>query len=146
MIIILSLIFFSLKKMTILDCKFSKNVFITLQCTDSKRRTYIYLWHDQLQLWQFWLWALCQDTKSAQGEYNNLFYSIRFGFFDRLFFTAVCFCLGRFSSSPKMRLHCVVTALVPSTFRCLAAICAREIERKGTHRIFTWNTHGVRYI
>lgn len=45
-----------------------------------------------------------------------------------------------------MRLHCVVTALVPSTFRCLAAICAREVERKGTQRTFTWNTHGARYI
>lgn len=65
------------------------------------------------------------------------FHSIGFGFLIELFFIAICFCLGSFSSSSKVRLHSFVTALVSSTFRCLAAICAREVKRTGTQKLFT---------
>lgn len=66
-----------------------------------------------------------------------LFIPLDLGALIDFFFTDICFCLGSFSSSSKMCLHRVVTALVPSTFRRLAAISAREVERKGKQRIFT---------
>lgn len=35
--------------------------YLSPQFANSERRTHIYLWHDQLFLWKFRLWALCQD-------------------------------------------------------------------------------------
>lgn len=49
--------------------------------------------------------------------------------------TVCLFCdLGGFPCSSEMRLHCVVSAVVPSTVCGTPSVCERETEREGMSR------------
>lgn len=117
------------------------------QCANAKRWAHIYLRHDKLHLWKFWLWALCQDSQFAQGKSEALSFMLAvlwsfnyFIFFTRWRKSNLYICSWVLQGAFPARLKCVFIVSSPLWFRAPFAVLRLFVREKLRERVlaFIW--------